>query len=85
MGDETKNESESVIPQPAVSSLDLRSITDGSSQTGIPQVRFVQDIGAFADTFSPPASPELLIGAFSELFAKYKNYETSLIQKSSFS
>jgi len=75
-------ESESIHPPPATLSLDLRSITDGASETGIPQVRFIQDISAFSESFVPHASAELMIGAYTELFAKYKNYETSLIHKS---
>ncbi len=74
-------ESESSCPSTTIS-LDLRSITDGASETGIPQVRFVEDITAFSESFAPAASAELMIGAFTELFAKYKNYETSLIHKS---
>lgn len=62
--------------------LSLESITDGQNESGIPAVRFLDDIGAFADQFTPPASPELLIGAYSDIFAKFKAYETSLNQKS---
>ncbi len=45
------------------------------------QVKFIEDIEEFANTFKPPASPELLIGAFSELFSKFKAYETNLSKK----
>ena len=44
-------------------------------------MKFVDDIGEFANSFSPPASAELLIGAYSDLFAKFKSYEESLSQK----
>jgi hypothetical protein len=63
-------------------SLGVDSITDGSNGRGIPKVKFVEDIGDFAETFDPPASTEILIGAFSDLYAKYKSSENMLIQKS---
>lgn len=44
-------------------------------------VKFLDDIGAFSKTFDPPASAELLIGAYSDIFAKFKSYEGSLAQK----
>jgi hypothetical protein len=37
-----------------------------------------------ADQFTPPASPELLIGAYSDIFSKFKVYETTLNQRSEF-
>merc|ERR1712037_542048 len=43
---------------------------------------FIDDIHAFSKTIDPPASCELLIGAFTELYNKFKSYETSLSQKS---
>eukprot|EP00586_Coscinodiscus_wailesii_P021187 CAMPEP_0172501840 /NCGR_PEP_ID=MMETSP1066-20121228/154090_1 /TAXON_ID=671091 /ORGANISM="Coscinodiscus wailesii, Strain CCMP2513" /LENGTH=225 /DNA_ID=CAMNT_0013276855 /DNA_START=143 /DNA_END=820 /DNA_ORIENTATION=- len=63
------------------SSLNLASITDGQNERGIPAVKFVEDIGALSESFSPPASAEILIGAFTDLFTKYKAYETNLSQK----
>lgn len=62
-------------------SLKLESITVGSNEREIPLVKFVEDIGAFAATFNPPAKSEVLIGAFSDLFGKFKSYETSLSKK----
>jgi hypothetical protein len=47
-------------------------------------VKFLDDIGAFSKTFDPPASAELLIGAYSDIFAKFKSYEGSLAQKREF-
>jgi hypothetical protein len=64
-----------------VANLQLESITDGQNERGIPIVKFIDDIGAFCETFEPPASAELLIGAYSDLFAKFKSYEGSLTQK----
>jgi hypothetical protein len=49
--------------------------------TSIPQVRFIEDIDEFAASFKPAASVELLIGAFSDLFSKFKAYETNLANK----
>ena len=63
-------------------SLKLESLTDGSNEGGIPCVMFIEDISAFADSFNPSASAELLIGAFSDLFAEFKAYEGNLGQKS---
>lgn len=62
-------------------SLNLSSITEGQNERGIPSVRFIEDIGTFSNTFTPPASAELLIGAFTDLFQKYKAFETNLTQK----
>ncbi len=63
-------------------SLKLESITDGVNEHGVPKVKFVEDIDVFAKTFDPPASAELMIGAYSDLFGKFKTYEGSLVQKS---
>ena len=62
-------------------SLSLASITDGQNERGIPAVRFLDDIGGFTKQFDPPASAELLIGAYSDIFSKFKAYETSLNQR----
>ena len=63
-------------------SLKLESITDGYNEHGVPKVKFVEDITTFAKKFDPPASAELMIGAYSDLFGKFKTYEGSLMQKS---
>ena len=62
-------------------SLNLGSITEGANPRGVPKVKFVEDIDDFAQSFKPAASPELLIGAYSELFSKFKAYETNLTKK----
>mmetsp|Transcript_1970 Transcript_1970/g.2376 ORF Transcript_1970/g.2376 Transcript_1970/m.2376 type:complete len:225 (-) Transcript_1970:154-828(-) len=62
-------------------SLKLESITDGANEHGVPKVKFVEDIDVFAKSFDPPASAELMIGAYSDLFGKFKTYEGSLVQK----
>jgi hypothetical protein len=69
------------IPQEDMS---LLSITDGENERGIPFVKFIDDVEAFAITFTPPATAELLIGAYSELHAKFKTFDASLTQKSTF-
>ena len=61
--------------------LSLEDITDGQNERGIPLVRFLEDITAFSDSFTPPATAELLIGAYSDLFGKFKGYEASLTQR----
>jgi len=82
---EKKDETSKALEAEARStSLNLTSIIDGENERGIPCVKFVEDIGAFADSFTPSASAEILIGAFTDLFSKFKTYETSLSQKSTF-
>lgn len=65
----------------AVANISLDSITEGKNDRGIPATKFLDDIEVFADSFKPPASPELLIGAYSDLFSKFKAYEQQLEQK----
>jgi len=65
----------------AVSNISLESITEGKNTRGIPHAKFVEDIESFANSFNPPASPELLIGAYSDLYSKFKAYEQQLSQK----
>ena len=64
--------------------MSLLSITDGENERGIPVVKFIDDVGAFTQSFTPPASAELLIGAYTELHSKFKTYEISLTQKRTF-
>jgi len=65
----------------ADSSMSLLCITDGENDRRIPVVKFIDDLDVFANSFSPPASVELMIGAYSELHSKFKTFETSLTQK----
>lgn len=65
-----------------VDDMSLLSITDGENERGIPVVKFIEDVDAFSNSFNPPSSAELLIGAYSELHSKFKTFETSLTQKS---
>lgn len=64
-----------------VEDMSLLSITDGENERGIPIVKFIEDVDTFANQFTPPASAELLIGAYSELHSRFKTFETSLVQK----
>ena len=66
----------------AKSSLKLESLTEGQNEGGIPAVKFIEDIDKFSNGFTPPASAELLIGAYSDLFARYKKIEENLNRKS---
>jgi hypothetical protein len=67
------------------SSLTLESLTEeAKTSSGIPAVRFIEDIDTFSNSFTPPASAELLIGAYSDLFSRYKRIEENLNQKSKF-
>ena len=61
--------------------MSLLSITDGENERGIAVVKFIDDVGAFAESFTPTATAELLIGAYTELHSKFKTYEISLTQK----
>jgi hypothetical protein len=85
----TSSSSSSVTDTPSarrktqnVDDMSLLSITDGETARGIPLVKFIDDVDDFAHSFSPPASAELLIGAYSELHSKFKTFETSLNQRS---
>lgn len=62
-------------------SLSLADITDGATERKIPKAKFIEDIDAFSAQFDPPASAELMIGAFSDLFGKMKGLEGSLSQR----
>ncbi|KAL7534456.1 hypothetical protein ACHAXR_005892 [Thalassiosira sp. AJA248-18] len=64
-----------------VANISLESITEGKNDRGIPATKFLDDIELFANSFKPPASPELLIGAYSDLYSKFKAYEQQLEQK----
>lgn len=64
-----------------VADLSLKDITSGENERGIPATKFIEDIDSFVNSFDPPATSELLIGAFSDLFSKYKQYENRLTQK----
>jgi hypothetical protein len=63
------------------SNISMDSVVDGTTERGIPIVKYVEDIGAFAEQFTPTASAELLIGAYTDLFSKFKVYEARLAQK----
>jgi len=63
-----------------VPDMSLEDLTTGHNHRGIPAVLFIEDVGAFAE--SKGASSELLIGAYTELHAKYKTSEMRLQQKS---
>ncbi|KAL3765403.1 hypothetical protein ACHAWU_002321 [Discostella pseudostelligera] len=64
-----------------VANISLESITEGKNERGIPATKFLDDIELFANSFNPPASSELLIGAYSDLYSKFKAYEQQLEQK----
>lgn len=61
--------------------LRLSDICEGENERKIPRVKFIEDVGAFADSFDPPLSAELLLGAYTELHGKYKAFEASFTQK----
>lgn len=69
------------VEEPEIPALSLKDITSGKNERGIPAAKFIEDIDAFSISFTPSASAELLIGAFSDLFSKYKQYEMNLTQK----
>jgi hypothetical protein len=76
-----KEEVANVERQEAVANMSLMDIIEGENDRGIPTAKFVDDLGAFAESFSPPATAELLIGAYTDLHTKYKSFEITLTQK----
>jgi len=77
-------------PKNLITNINLELITNGKNERGIPEVQFIEDVTTFANSFSKTndgdgaavtASAEVLIGAFTDIFTKYKAYETSLTQK----
>jgi hypothetical protein len=70
---EAKREEEEVPPD-----MSLEDITDGFNDRGIPAAKFIEDIEQFSESFAPAASAELLIGAYTQLHAKYKSSEAGL-------
>lgn len=79
--DQADHDLQALTKEAENTSLKLESITDGANEHGVPKVRFVEDIDNFSKTFDPPASAELMIGAYSDLFGKFKTYEGTLVQK----
>ena len=79
MAEEAEKKDASTTP---VEDMSLLSITDGENARGIPFVKFIDDVDSFVNSFTPPASAELIIGAYSELHSKFKTFETTLTQKS---
>ena len=55
----------------------------GAGAGAVPKAKFIEDIDAFSASFDPPASAELMIGAYSDLFGKLKALESSLAQRAS--
>ena len=81
MSDTTKGAAASSTDDDAIANISLESITEGTNDRGIPTTKFLDDIDIFANSFNPPASSELLIGAYSDLYSKFKAYEQQLEQK----
>ena len=61
--------------------LKLEDISDGFNERGIPRAKFIDDVAAYAASFQPEASAELLIGAYTDLHSKYKQREFASTQK----
>lgn len=64
-----------------VPNLNLSHITEGETERGIPLAKFIENVDEFATSFTPHASAELLIGAYSDLMNRYRQYEARLAQK----
>lgn len=62
-------------------SLSFESITEGVNDRDIPIVKFVEDIDSFSSSFDPPASAELMIGSFTDLFGKMKSVEQTMANR----
>ncbi|KAL7428738.1 hypothetical protein ACHAXH_002679 [Discostella pseudostelligera] len=78
---ETSSTRQAEADEVEVANISLESITEGKNERGIPATKFLDDIELFANSFNPPASSELLIGAYSDLYSKFKAYEQQLEQK----
>lgn len=65
---------------PEQSDITLESIIDGMTERGIPIVKYIEDIGGFSEQLGS-ASAELLIGAYTDLFSKFKALEARMVQK----
>ena len=65
-------------------SLSLESVTEPCEESIQFKAKFIDDISNFAASFTPTASAELLIGAYSDLFGKLKSIEAKLSQNSEF-
>ena len=64
-----------------MANISLQNIIDGTNERSIPKTKFIEDIDMFSGSFDPPASPELLIGAYSDLHSKFKQIEQQLTEK----
>ena len=62
-------------------SLSFESITEGVNDRDIPIVKFVENIDSFSSSFDPPASAELMIGSFTDLFGKMKSVEQTMANR----
>ena len=60
----------------AVDDMSLLSITDGENDRGIPLVKFIEDVDAFANSFTPPSSAELLMDILQMDIPSVINYST---------
>lgn len=69
------------IVEEDIPNLTLGDIIQNTTARGLPQAKFLDSVETFATSFDPPASSELLIGAYSELYQRYKGMEMSLDNK----
>jgi hypothetical protein len=58
-----------------------QDVTQPPHPRGIPTVKFLDNVTQYVQSFTPPATAELLIGAYTQLHTKYKLSETSLLRK----
>lgn len=68
-------------PEDDVPRLPLAQITEGETDRGIPLAKFMENVDAFASSFTPPASSDSLILAYTELKQNYRMFEARLTQK----
>lgn len=65
-----------------IPNMTLLDVTDGANEREtIPKVKFIDHVQEFCESFQPTASAELVIGAYTELFQKYKTFEGTLLQR----
>lgn len=80
MSTTTTEKTSSNTPLSSQQKLDIqKALTDGKNARGIPNVKFIDNVEEFLSTLIPGGCPvETALGAFNELYSKYKFMEGSL-------
>jgi prefoldin subunit 5 len=73
-------------PPPELGAIDTQQLIKGKNDRGIPEVVFIDDVPTFLVALAPKEGPaadapvpiETAIGAFNELYSKYKMFEATV-------